>query len=199
MCARSHACIDPGALQQASVTPYSAPWRPPQGRRRRPQPHRCTGGREWGRRGRVRRVDVDDAAARDEIARHHIVLERRVRGADGGERRGHRVKGWPPEPTDRRHHRGRRLVLLVELDGVHAQRRVGRRGVDEPARVATPPTWPARAHAHGARELAREQTTTGHTQSLWSSEWRTLRRRDRAARGRRGTRWCPRRGAARWA
>ena len=51
---RSHACIAPDMLREASVTPYSAPQRPRQGRRRRPLPHRCTG-RAWRRRGRVHR------------------------------------------------------------------------------------------------------------------------------------------------
>ena len=62
----------------------------------------------------------------------HVVLKRRVVAAHNRERRSHSVKVWLPEALHGGHHGRRRLVLLVELDGEHAQRRVGGSSVNLP-------------------------------------------------------------------
>ena len=85
---------------------------------------------------------------RVDLGLEHVVLKRRVVAAHNREWRSHSVKVWLPEALHGGHHGRRRLVLLVELDGEHAQRRVGGSSVDLPSRLCTgrePPSRPVAA------------------------------------------------------
>jgi hypothetical protein len=106
-------------------------------------------------RGRVRGVGVNDGVRGHDAVHEHVVLDGRVVGAHRREGCGHRVKGRLPQAAHRGHDGRRALELLVHLHNEDGKRRVGRRRLELPARVAAAPARPARAGEGTRRGLAR--------------------------------------------
>jgi len=148
------------------------------------------------RRGsiRIRRVDVDNAVGRD----RGTSSSSRIVAAHGREWRGHGVEGWPPEAVHGGHHGCRRLVLLVELDRAHLQRRVDGGGVGIsgiPPRV--PPNTPAvPAHGEGQRYVSSQGVQADRAHAVGHKAWgwgggkaRTVQTGSRTCRWPQGVGW----------